>query len=441
MRKIIVLEDSQFTAQVVCSMLRKAGYSTDTTPTVDGARLLIEKAAEDDIILADYELKDHRYCTEVMAWMETLGYKQPVIVMTQYDRLDFGVDAMMHGAVHCIMKTKLDDELLPLLKSVEQTIERKTKLQNVWRRDSAQFAQLYKNATIIAKTSLSVMIHGESGTGKEHIARMIHDRSSCANKPMVCVDCSSFTDDLAESAFFGHIKGAFTGATEDRKGYLGQANGSTLYLDEVGNLSTRVQQMLLRALQEKKYRPIGSTVEQKFDIRLVCATNKDLNAAMREGSFLMDFYFRIKEYQLEIPPLRECREDIMPLAKFLLERANASCHTNVKGFDDSAQQVLMEHWWPGNVRELALVIKSAVPFCQQELMTAKDIEIDHTITREMLGVMTLEEFRNNVERSYIIKILKRVGGNTAEAYKILGLPKSSFYDKLKKLDIPTKLYK
>ena len=132
--------------------------------------------------------------------METLGYKQPVIVMTQYDRLDFGVDAMMHGAVHCIMKTKLDEELLPLLKSVEQTIERKTKLQNVWRRDSAQFAQLYKKATIIAKTSLSVMIHGESGTGKEHIARMIHDRSGCANKPMVCVDCSSFTDDLAESA-------------------------------------------------------------------------------------------------------------------------------------------------------------------------------------------------------------------------------------------------
>ena len=131
----------------------------------------------------------------------------------------------------------------------------------------------------------------------------------------------------------------------------------------------------------------------------------------------------------------------MPLSKFLLERANASCHTSVKGFDKSAEQVLTEHWWPGNVRELALVIKSSVPFCQQELMTASDIEIDHTITREMLGVMTLEEFRNDVERRYIIKILKRVGGNIAEAYQILGLPKSSFYDKLKKLNIPTKVYK
>ena len=244
MSKVIIIEDSGVMAEYCSGMLKKAGYQTVSTPSVKGARKLIEKSVPEDIILADYELEDGN-CIDVMDWMTIMGYDNPVVVMTAHNRLDYGATAISRGAQCCILKQLLDDKLIPAIKNAEDSVRRKTQLKDVWRRESPAFVQLYKTVSIVAQTNLSVLIMGESGCGKEHIARMIHDRSKRSSKPWVPVDCASFTDELAESAFFGHVKGAYTGATDNGIGYFEQANGGTLFMDEIGNLSVRSQQMLL----------------------------------------------------------------------------------------------------------------------------------------------------------------------------------------------------
>ena len=435
MSKVIVVEDSAVFAAYSCGLLKKAGYQTETTASVAGAKKLIEKAMPEDIILADYELENGGTCIDVMDWMTMMGYENPVIVMTTHNRLDYGATAMGSGAQCCILKTLLEEKLLPAIRNAEESVRRKTQLKDVWRRESPAFTQLYKTVSVIAQTKMSVLITGESGSGKEHIAKMIHDRSKQASKPWVPVDCASFTDELAESAFFGHVKGAFTGATDDRKGYFEQANGGTLFLDEIGNLSVRVQQMLLRSIQEKTYRPVGSMEQKTFNIRFVFATNLDFSTAIASGALREDFYFRIRQYPISIPPLRECKEDIMPLAMHILKQGNALCEKDVKGFDESAKQMLLEYWWPGNVRELDAVIKAAIPMCEGDLITASDLDFDDTIQWQKIHGSNLKDARTEFERRHTLKVIKSVGGNAQRAYELLGIPKSTFYDLLKKLDI------
>ena len=440
MSKVIIIEDSGVMAEYCCGMLKKAGYQTVSTPSVKGARKLIERSVPEDIILADYELEDGN-CIDVMDWMTIMGYDNPVVVMTAHNRLDYGATAISRGAQCCILKQLLDDKLIPAIKNAEDSVRRKTQLKDVWRRESPAFVQLYKTVSIVAPTNLSVLIMGESGCGKEHIARMIHDRSKRSSKPWVPVDCASFTDELAESAFFGHMKGAYTGATDNGIGYFEQANGGTLFMDEIGNLSVRSQQMLLRAIQEKTYRPVGSMEQRKFDIRFVFATNLDFSTALANGSLREDFYFRIKQYQIQIPPLRECKEDIMPLARYILKQGNALCEREVKGFDESAEQMLLDYWWPGNVRELDAVIKAAIPMCEGDFLTDNDLDIDDTIQWQKILGSNLKDARTEFERRHTLKVIKSVGGNAQRAYELLGVPKSTFYDLLKRLDIPRTVLK
>lgn len=276
MERIIVVEDNLTFSGYVCRLLESKGFQTVSTSTCNGARKLFAKMREDDIVLADMRLPDG--------------------------------DGL------------LEMSLPPLLKNLRERMARHE--TPIYERQSVAFREIDHKIRLVAPTNMGVLVLGENGTGKEHIAEKIHTMSKRAGKPFVAVDCGLLSKELAASALFGHEKGAFTGADTKRKGYWEEADGGTLFLDEIGNLPLEVQQMMLRALESKRYRPVGGSKEKTADVRIIAATNEDMQAAIAEKCFRQDLFHRIKEYTLNIPPLRECREDIMPLAEFFRELAN-----------------------------------------------------------------------------------------------------------------------
>ena len=244
------------------------------------------------------------------------GKRNPYIIMTDYDEVPTAVKSMKLGAEDYIPKKLLEMSLPPLLKTLRERMERHE--TPIYERQSVAFREIDHKIKLVAPTNMSVLVLGENGTGKEHIAEKIHARSKRSGKPFVAVDCGLLSKELAASALFGHEKGAFTGAENNRKGYWKEADGGTLFLDEIGNLPPEVQQMMLRALESKRYRPVGSSKDMPADVRIIAATNEDMQSAVAEKRFRQDLLHRIKEYTLNIPPLRECREDILSLAEFFV---------------------------------------------------------------------------------------------------------------------------
>ena len=279
---------------------------------------------------------------------------------------------------------------------------------------------------------MSVLILGENGTGKDHIARKIHEQSPRSDKPYVALDCSVLTPSLAASILFGHEKGAFTGADGSKSGYFMEADGGTLFLDEVGNLPLEVQQMLLRAIQNRTYRPLGGNRDITADVRIVAATNENLETAIEEKRFRRDLYYRLREFIIEVPPLRECREDILPLADYFLGRMNESLKKSVKGFDAGARKMLLDYRWPGNVRELKQVVQTAVLMASEGLVTSETLElkIDNTTADTDLALMD-----ENMQRERIIKALRQAGGNKRQAARLLGISPPTLYKKMEQYNI------
>ena len=274
---------------------------------------------------------------------------------------------------------------------------------------------------------MSVMIFGENGTGKEHIAHHLHEKSKRAGKPFVAVDCGSLSRELAPSAFFGHVKGAFTGADSTKKGYFHEAEGGTLFLDEVGNLALETQQMLLRAIQERRYRPIGDKSDRSFNVRIIAATNEDLEAAVSEKRFRQDLLYRLRDFEITVPPLRDCQEDIMPLAEFFREVANKELECNVGGFSSEARKALLTHTWPGNVRELRQKIMGAVLQAQEGVVTKEHLEL--AVTKPTSPVSFA--LRNDAEdKERIMRALKQTNGNRCAAAELLGISRTTLYGKL-----------
>lgn len=314
---------------------------------------------EDDIVLADLRLNDGDGIL-LLDELRKQGKRNPYIIMTDYDEVPTAVRSMKSGAEDYIPKKLIEDNLFPLLKTLQKRTERHE--TPIHERQSAAFREIDHKIKLVAPTNMSVLVLGENGTGKEHIAEKIHTMSKRAGKPFVAVDCGLLSKELAASALFGHEKGAFTGADAKQKGYWEEADGGTLFLDEIGNLPAEVQQMMLRALETKRYRPIGGNKEKTADVRIIAATNEDMQSAVAEKRFRQDLFHRIKEYTLHIPPLRECREDIMPLAEFFRELANKEFGKQVKGFNAEARKRMLVHPWAGNVRELKGTVRSAVLF-------------------------------------------------------------------------------
>ena len=430
MGKIIVLEDNTLFAEIVCRWLQREGWKTETVTNISRAKKLMEKAETDDIVLADLRLPDGE-STALLEWMRKNGMEQPFIVMTDYAEVHTAVSAMKLGSVDYIPKKLLEDKLMPTINGiVQKQIAAKAALSAVpiFQRDSAAFRQIKERIRLVAPTDMSVLILGENGTGKEHIAQRIHTKSRRADKPFVSVDCGSISPSLAQSAFFGHIKGSFTGADTNKIGYFQEANGGTLFLDEVGNLPYEIQQMLLRVIQERKYRPVGAKEDRNCNVRIVAATNEDLVKAVLEKRFRQDLLYRLQDFTITLPPLRSCQEDIMPLAEFFREQSNKTLDKAVKGFDSSAKKALQLHPWSGNVRELKQKIQTAVLLCEGNNITEDDLEL--YVEQDASPVCySLKDVQQEKER--IRQALEQCAGNKVSAAKLLKIGRTTLYAKIK----------
>lgn len=378
---------------------------------------------EDDIVLSDLRLPDG----DGIALLEELraqGRNNPYIVMTDYDEVPTAVRSMKLGAEDYIPKKLIENSLFPLLKSLQKKMERYE--TPIYERQSTVFREIDRKIRLVAPTNMSVLILGESGTGKEYIAEKIHKASKRANRPFVSVDCGMLSKELAASALFGHEKGAFTGAEGKRRGYWEEAAGGTLFLDEAGNLPVEVQQMMLRAIQSKRYRTVGGDKDRTADVRIIAATNEDLQAAIAEKRFRQDLYQRLKEYTLVLPPLRKCQEDIMPLANFFLNLANKEFDRQVKGFDAEARKLMLVHTWTGNVRELKGIVRSAVLFTDGDTVTPEALDFDETIS-----TADASPALDDMERKQIIRVLEQAKGNRKLAAELLGIGRTTLYNKMK----------
>lgn len=275
---------------------------------------------------------------------------------------------------------------------------------------------------------MSVLITGASGTGKEYVARRIHSLSKRADKPFVAIDCGAMLKDLAASEFFGHVKGAFTGAVTDKTGAFVEANGGTLFLDEVGNLSYDVQVQLLRALQERRIRPVGSTQEIEVDIRLVCATNENLPLAIERGEFREDLYHRINEFTLRMPALHERGRDILLFADFFLQQANEELERHIMGFEPKAVEAMMNYNWPGNLREMKNLVRRATLLAQDDIIRLADLGPSLQTPAATTGLQLHNE---DSEKQRILQALEATGGNKSKAAQLLGVDRKTLYNKLK----------
>ena len=423
MGRIIVIEDNFVFADYVCRLLESKGFQSVSAFNCNGARRLFAKMRDDDIILADMRLPDG----DGIALMEELrkqGRDNPYIVMTEHGEIPIAVRSLKLGAEDFIPKNLLEISLSPLLESLQKKMKRKE--TPIHERSSEAFKKIYNKIRLVAPTNMSVLILGESGTGKEHIAEKIHARSKRAGKPFVSVDCGLLSKELAASTLFGHEKGAFTGAESKKQGFWEEAAGGTLFLDEIGNLPPEVQQMLLRALEAKRYRPTGGNKDKKADVRIIAATNEDLQAAIAEKRFRADLYQRLKEYTLHIPPLRECKEDILPLADFFLKFANEEFEKQVRGFNAEAKKRLLAYTWGGNVRELKRVVRMAVLHTDGDTVTADVLEFD-----EMPLAADASLALNDMERKQIIHALEQAKGNRTLAAALLGIGRTTLYNKIR----------
>ena len=403
MGRIIVVEDNLTFSGYVCRLLKSKGVLADLRLN-DG----------DGILLLD-ELRKQ-------------GKRNPYIIMTDYDEVPTAVRSMKSGAEDYIPKKLIEDNLFPLLKTLQKRTERHE--TPIHERQSAAFREIDHKIKLVAPTNMSVLVLGENGTGKEHIAEKIHTMSKRAGKPFVAVDCGLLSKELAASALFGHEKGAFTGADAKQKGYWEEADGGTLFLDEIGNLPAEVQQMMLRALETKRYRPIGGNKEKAADVRIIAATNEDMQSAIAEKRFRQDLFHRIKE-----PPLRECCEDIMPLAEFFRELANKEFGKQVKGFDAEARKRMLAHPWSGNVRELKGTVRSAVLFTDGDVITADKLNFEEPL---LSGEASLSLKNVEMEKRQIIRALKQADGNRSLAAELLGIGRTTLYGKMKQYGIKYK---
>lgn len=426
MKTILIIEDDVVFSRTISNWLEKKGMKTSSVTTLVNARKAII-GTEFDLILADLRLPDGN-STSLLEWMNEKHYSIPFLIMTNYGQVENAVAAMQLGAINYLCKPIQPDKLLSL---VTETLNKDNGRIDFYRGDSAKAQELYRQIKLIAFADISVLLRGASGTGKEHIAYEIHTQSHRKNKPYITIDCGAIPDELAASEFFGHQKGSFTGADNDKTGLFRAADGGTLFLDEIGNLSYKTQMLLLRALQEKRCKPIGSTKEYSFDIRLIAATNENLEKAIETGRFREDLFHRLNEFTLPVPLLRECRDDILPLADFLLKRACALHRKSLRGFDRLSQVVLQEYSWPGNIRELKNVVNRAVLICQQQWISVTDLNLNISFHQEEAVILTEEE----KERTLLLQTLEKTCNNRSKAAMLLNISRTTLYEKLKKYHI------
>ena len=441
--RILIVDDDITFALMLRTWLSKRGFGVETASSAAAARTALGAGAF-SLVLSDMRLPDEDGIA-LLQWMAGAGVTAPVIVMTSYAEIQNAVRCMKLGARDYVAKPVNPDELLKKIREALDTPAPKTpavkpaprpakggpaEALNYIEGRSDAARQLYEHIRLVAPTNMSVLVNGESGTGKEHVAQLVHRESRRAGKPFVAVDCGAIPRELAASEFFGHVKGSFTGALADKTGAFEAADGGTLFLDEVGNLTYETQVQLLRALQERRIRPVGSNREIPVNIRLVAATNEDLEAAIARGTFRADLYHRINSFSLRMPCLRQMREDIPLYADFFLDQANRELDKRIVGFDPAAAAALAAYDWPGNLRQLRNTVLSATLLAAGEYITCRDLPAEVTGGPAEPAEAPLSLRDPASEEEQIRRALATAGGNKSQAAKLLGIDRKTLYNKL-----------
>ena len=489
MEKILIVDDNNDICLLLERFLSKQGYKTASVQRGDDGLTLLRKETF-ELVICDFKLPDIDGL-EMLRRIKVMHPTTAVIIITGYSDVRMAVQTVKHGAYDYVTKPLYPDEILYTIKAA---LERRTQSLNQTKEPDvttttasskansvkassakisltpdgkrfifgkSRFAeQLQKHIDLIAPTDMSVIITGETGTGKEFVANAIHLKSKRADKPFVAIDCGALGKELAGSELFGHVKGSFTGAMADKAGSFEFANGGTIFLDEIGNLSYDNQIKLLRVLQERKIRRIGSNQDIPVDVRIIVATNEDLRESVRQGKFREDIYHRIAEFEMHLSPLRERKADIMIFADHFLDSANRQLEKDILGFEEEAKEKLKEYYWHGNLRELQNVVKRAVLLTQgeyieadvlpQEIITPQylapedtgmtNVQINYDPARPGVPVFSqsaanLKSVSENAERAAILKVLEKTGYNKTKAAEVLNIDRKTLYNKLKAYDI------
>lgn len=431
---ILIVEDDASFGVMLQTWLKKNDYDVVLATQYAQAKKEIS-TKKIDLILTDLRLPDGDGIL-LMSWVrEQLKSHVPFIVMTGYAEVQTAVSAMKLGAFDYLKKpinpSLLEEKIVAALESEPEIEELFLPKKVMVKGKSEAIQRLYKHVELVAPTKFSVLILGESGTGKEYIAEMIHECSSRRDKPFIAVDCGSLSKELAPSELFGHLKGSFTSAIADKKGVFEQAKGGTVFLDEVGNLPYEVQMQLLRSLQEQKVRPVGSAVDINVDVRIVAATNDNLERAIEEGRFRQDLYHRINEFTLMVPPLRDRMEDLEEFVSFFVSQANEELGKDIKGVSPKAIAAMKKMPWTGNLRELRNVIRRCVLFAEGDYIEVEDLPV--YLEQPAKPAETSNDsfaLRPGNEREQIVAALMKARGNKTVAAKLLQIDRKTLYNKM-----------
>lgn len=439
-QNILIVEDDPTFGIMLQTWLVKNGYKATLVGSIAQAKKEVEKG-DYKLILTDLRLPDGDGIV-FMSWVrEKIDNKIQTIVMTGFAEVQTAVLAMKMGAFDYLRKpintSVLQAKIEAALKAEEEIVEPAEPATKavIVKGKSLVMQRLYKHIDLVAPTKMSVLILGESGTGKEYIARLIHDSSRRKNYPFIAVDCGSLSKELAPSELFGHKKGSFTSAVSDKKGVFELAAGGTVFLDEVGNLPYDVQKQLLRALQEQKIRPVGAEKDIDTDIRIIAATNENIEKAISEGKFREDLFHRINEFMLQIPPLRDRIEDLDEFANFFVQQANEELGKNIKGIDEAALVELRQQSWTGNLRELRNVIRRSVLFAEGDMIEIGDLpvftsDISHMEIKPQQVERDSYALRPDNEKEQIEAALEKARGNKTVAAKLLQIDRKTLYNKM-----------
>ena len=448
MENILIVEDDLTLSLMLKTWLSKKGFSVKTVLNIADAKKEAASAMP-DLVLSDLRLPDDSGIS-FLKWVKEINENVIFIMMTGYAEIQTAVESIKLGAFDYIAKPLNPEELL---KKIEQASkkqitskqqkakvkETKEESSEFIRGKSPEYKHLYEYVDLVAPTKLAVLIRGESGVGKEHIAQLIHEKSDRAKGPFIPVDCGVLSKELAASEFFGHVKGSFTGAISNKTGHFLEADGGTLFLDEIGNLPTDIQIQLLRVLQEKKIKPVGSSSEIPVDVRIISATNEDLDRALDEGTFRLDLYHRIDEFTIQIPSLQECEDDIELFAHHFLNISNKELNKNVIGFIPETMNILKNYSWPGNLRELKNIVNRTVLIARENHITPDLLPsymVDETSSKQLVSEKSsLSLKNNNNEKECIEEALRLAKNNKSKAANLLDIDRKTLYSKMRQYSI------
>lgn len=457
MFRVLIIDDDPSFCTLLRNFLKKNNYETQEAYSAkEGIRAVYDH--DFDIVLIDYRLPDMDGL-ELLKNIKKRYLHLPVIIMTNYANIKTAVKAMQLGAFEYVTKPINPDEILLSMRDALSKISPATSPTTPETQPSATSSQLpfvqgvspssqevLKHIDLVAPTNISVIVLGESGTGKEYVSRLIHQKSERGKKPFVAVDCGALSEELAASELFGHLKGSFTGALQDKEGQFQAANGGTLFLDEIGNLSYENQIKLLRAIQERTIRQVGSTKDIKVDVRLIVATNENLEQAAKAGHFREDLYHRLNEFQISVPSLRDRVQDIPLFLDHFLQQSNQELNRNATGFTPEVIEKLKSYNWPGNIRELKNVIRRAVLLTPGDTVTSAVLPPEitspatvsatsDTISISNLNNPDLKAIQEKTEKALIEETLVKVRYNKTQAAKVLNIDRKTLYNKLKRYNL------